>query len=119
VLEKVGPEKFVAVVSDAESAMMAAKRQVAAKFPHILPIRCIAHHIQLIANSICRLPHTRKVLSNCQSIISFFRNSYTAGAALREKIVSSFTVGGNLKSTAKTRWSTAWDSCESVLHIST
>ncbi|CAG8480810.1 25626_t:CDS:2 [Dentiscutata erythropus] len=116
VLEKVRPEKFVAVVSDAESAMMAAKRQVAAKFSHILPIRCIVHYIQLIANSICRLPHTCKVLSNCQFIISFFRNSYTAGTALREKIVSSFTVSGNLKSTAKTQWSTAWDSCESVLH---
>ncbi|CAG8495617.1 1787_t:CDS:2 [Racocetra fulgida] len=42
--------------------------------------------------SICRLPHARKVLSNCQTIISFFRNSYTAGAALREEIICSFTV---------------------------
>ncbi|CAG8780544.1 9598_t:CDS:10, partial [Dentiscutata erythropus] len=75
VLEKVGPEKFVTVVSDAESAMIG-------------------------ANSICCLPYAQKVLSNCQAIISFFRKSYIAGAALREKIVSSFTVGGNLKSTA-------------------
>ncbi|CAG8749340.1 1573_t:CDS:2, partial [Racocetra persica] len=119
VLEKIGPEKFVAIVSNAESAMMAAKRQIATKYPHILPIRCIAHHIQLISSSICRLPHAQKVLSNCQTIISFFRNSYTAGAALREEIICSFTVGGYLKSTTKTRWSTAWDSCDSILRNET
>ncbi|CAG8667129.1 10489_t:CDS:2, partial [Ambispora gerdemannii] len=88
ILEKVRPKKFIAVVSDAESAMMAAKRQVAMKYPHILPIRCIAHHIQLISST---------------------------GAALRDEIIHSFTVGGNLKSTTKTQWSTAWDFCEFIL----
>ncbi|CAG8564405.1 17250_t:CDS:2 [Dentiscutata erythropus] len=90
VLENVRPEKFVAIVSDAESAMTVAKRQVAAKYPHILPIRCIAHHIQLISSSICHLPHARNVLSNCQKIVSFFRNSYIASAALRKEIICSF-----------------------------
>ncbi|CAG8672883.1 16350_t:CDS:2, partial [Dentiscutata erythropus] len=115
ILEKVGPEKFIAITTDAESAMMAAKRQVIEKYPNILPIRCIAHHIQLISSSICKLPLVKKILSNCQSIVSFFKNSYCAGAALREEIIFSSTVGGNLKSMTKTRWSTAWDSCKSIL----
>jgi len=115
VLESIGPEKFTAIVSDAESSIMAAKRQIAQKYQYILPIRCIAHHIQLISSSICKLPHAKKILSNCQTIISFFRNSYSAGAALREEIIFSSTLGGNLKSPTKTRWSTAWDSCESIL----
>ncbi|CAG8675214.1 171_t:CDS:2, partial [Ambispora gerdemannii] len=63
VLEKVRPEKFIAVVLDAESAIMIAK----------------------------------------------------PGAALRDEIIYSFIVDGNLKSTTKTWWSTAWDSCESIL----
>ncbi|CAG8648677.1 12894_t:CDS:2 [Rhizophagus irregularis] len=109
VLEKVGPEKFSAIITDAESAMMAAKRQVANKYPHILPMRCIAHHIQLISSDICNHPWAKKVLSDCQKIISFFKNSYPAGAALREEIFHTFTVGGNLKTSTKTRWSTAWD----------
>ena len=119
VLEKVGPEKFSTVVSDAESAMMAAKRQIANKYPHILPIRCIAHHIQLISSDICSRSWAKKILSDCQTIISFFRNSYLAGAALRDEIVQSFTIGGNLKTSTKTRWSTAWDCCDSILRNET
>ncbi|PKY60276.1 hypothetical protein RhiirA4_431097 [Rhizophagus irregularis] len=115
VLEKIGPEKFSAIITDAESAMMVAKRQVAEKYPHILPMRCIAHHIQFISNDIYNHPWTKKVLSDCQKIISFFKNSYPAGAALRDKIFHTFTTGGNLKTSTKTRWSTAWDCCESLL----
>ncbi|CAG8837328.1 32716_t:CDS:1, partial [Racocetra persica] len=115
VIEYVGPEKFVAVVSDAESAMTAAKCLVATQYLHILPVRCIAHHIQLISSNICRLPHTRAILSNCQTVIKFFRNSYIAGATLNQEIISTFTVGRNLKSSTKTRWSTVWDCCESII----
>ncbi|CAG8794888.1 31792_t:CDS:2, partial [Racocetra persica] len=106
VIENVGPEKFVAVVSDAESAMIAAKRLVATQYPHILPVRCIAHHMQLISSSICHLLHARAILSNCQTVIKFFRNYYIAGATLNQEIISTFTVSGNLKSSTKTRWST-------------
>ena len=115
ILEKVGPEKFSAVISDAESAMMAAKQQVSTKYPHIILMRCIAHHIQLISSDICNLLWAKKVLSDCQTTISFFRNSYPAGAALRDEIVHTFTTGGNLKTSTKTRWSTSWDCCESLL----
>jgi len=101
VLEKIGPEKFSAIITDAESAMMAAKRQVANKYPYILPMRCIAHHIQLISSDICNHPWAKEVLSNCQKIISFFKNSYPASAALRDEILHSFTIGGNLKTSTK------------------
>ncbi|CAJ0762779.1 15735_t:CDS:2, partial [Entrophospora sp. SA101] len=39
ILEQVGPEKFTAIVTDAEAAMMAAKRIVTSTFPNILSIR--------------------------------------------------------------------------------
>ena len=45
VLEKIDPEKFSAVISDVKSAMIFAKQQVINKYPHILLMRCIAHHI--------------------------------------------------------------------------
>ena len=82
--------------------MIVAKRQVIAKYPTILPIKCIVHHIQLISSSICKLPYVKKVLTNYQTIISFFRNSYFVGATLREEIIFSSTVGGKLKSMTKT-----------------
>ncbi|CAG8564471.1 32807_t:CDS:2, partial [Racocetra persica] len=69
VIENVGSEKFVAVVSDAESAMTAAKHLIATKYLYILPVR----------------------------FIKFFRNSYISGAALNQEIISTFTIGRNLK----------------------
>ncbi|CAB5360220.1 unnamed protein product [Rhizophagus irregularis] len=50
-----------------------------------------------------------------QYIYSLEDNSYPAGAALRDEIFHTFTTGGNLKTSTKTRWSTAWDCCESLL----
>ncbi|CAG8632255.1 36816_t:CDS:2 [Gigaspora margarita] len=43
-------------------------------------------------------------------------NSYSASATLREEIIFFSTLGRNLKLPTKTQWSTAWNSCESILH---
>jgi hypothetical protein len=117
ILEEVGPEKFTAVVTDAEAAMMAAKRVVTSTFPNILSIRCIAHHIQLIASDIIKIDWAKYTLQNIQKIITFFRNNYQAGSALRDDIIESLITGGYLKTTVKTRWSTAWDACESMIRL--
>ncbi|PKB93883.1 hypothetical protein RhiirA5_440082, partial [Rhizophagus irregularis] len=42
-----------------------------------------------------------------------------SGAILREEIKKELIVGGGLKSSVKTRWSTAWDCCSSVLRLET
>ncbi|CAG8836764.1 10902_t:CDS:1, partial [Cetraspora pellucida] len=54
IIEEIGPKKFKAVVSDGAIAMQLAKSLVAQKYPYIIPIRCIAHHIQLIAVDIIK-----------------------------------------------------------------
>ncbi|CAJ0750298.1 18588_t:CDS:2 [Entrophospora sp. SA101] len=117
ILEQVGPEKFTAIVTDAEAAMMAAKRIVTSTFPNILSIRCIAHHIQLIASDIVKVDWAKNTLQNIQKIITFFQNNYQAGSALRDDIIESLITGGYLKTTVKTRWSTAWDACESMIRL--
>lgn len=45
VVEEIGPKKFGAVVSDGAAAIQLAKNLVAQKYPYIIPIHCIAHHI--------------------------------------------------------------------------
>lgn len=117
VIENIGSNKFIAIVSDAEAAMQAAKRKVMHKYPHIMATRCIAHHINLISKDIISIEWAKSTLQNCQKIISFFSNAHRAGAALRDDIINSVTSGGNLKSSVKTRWSTAWDVCESILRL--
>jgi len=84
-------------------------------FPNILSIRCIAHYIQLIASDIVKIDWAKNTLQNIQKIITFFRNNYQAGSALRDDIIESLITGGYLKTTVKTCWSTAWDACESMI----
>lgn len=116
VIESIGKDKFIAVVTDAESAMQAAKRRVMNKYSHIMAIRCIAHHINLVTKDIVSIEWAKKTLQKCQKIISFFHDTHRAGSALRNDIIKSFS-GANLKSSVKTRWSTAWDVCESILRL--
>jgi len=117
VIEKIGVNKFVTIVTDAEAALKAAKREVIKKHPHIMAVRCIAHHINLITKDIISIEWAKNTLQKCQQIVSFFHNAHRAGEALRNEIISSFSIRGNLKSAVKTRWSTVWDVCESILHL--
>lgn len=116
VIEDIGKHKFIAIVTDAEAAMQAAKRRVMNKYPHIMAVRCIAHHINLITKDILSIEWAKSTLKKCQQIVSFFHNAHRAGAALRDELSNSFS-GGNLKTSVKTRWSTAWDVCESILRL--
>ena len=113
----IDPKKFVAVVSDAESAMQMARRLISEKYPHILSVHCIAHHLNLITTDLIKLDFAKCTFKKCQTIITFFKTSYRAGAALREDIIQSLTEGGGLKSSVITRWSTAWDCCDSIIRL--
>lgn len=113
----IGPKKFVAVVSDAESAMQMARKLISEKYPNILSIRCMAHHLNLITADIIKLDFAKDTLKKCQTIITFFKTSYCAGASLQEDIIQSLTGGGGLKTSVKTRWSTAWDCCDSIIRL--
>ena len=66
VITEVGAENFAAVVSDHTSACAAAKRIIAERYNHILPIRCIAHHVNLISTDICKTTFAKEVISKCQ-----------------------------------------------------
>ena len=116
IIEAIGSNKFAAVITDAEAAMQAAKRRVMEKYPHIMAVRCIAHHINLVTKDIISIEWAKQILKKSQKIISFFHSSHRAGAALYNEIKKSF-LGGSLKSSVKTRWSTAWDACESLLRL--
>ncbi|PKC58052.1 hypothetical protein RhiirA1_471565 [Rhizophagus irregularis] len=85
VIEEVGLEKFLSVISDNVSTMVAAKRLVNKKYSHIMPI------------------------------VNYFHRSYKAGALLSENIKDNLIEGGGLKGYCKTRWSTAFDCLMSIL----
>lgn len=77
----------------------------------------MAHHINLITNDIIKLNFAKNIFKKCQMIITFFKISYRANAQLQEDISQSLTKGGGLKTSTKTRWSTAWDCCDSIIRL--
>ena len=107
-------------MSDGASAMQLAKRLISDEYPRIMPVRCIAHHVQLICTDIIKkIPFANNILIQCQKFITYFNESHQSGAILREEIKKELITGGGLKSSVKTRWSTSWDCCTSVLRLET
>jgi hypothetical protein len=72
VIEDIGKEKFISIVTDAEAAIQAAKRKITNKYSHIIAIRDIAYHINLITKDIISIEYIKTILQKCQQIISFF-----------------------------------------------
>jgi citrate lyase gamma subunit len=62
VLEDVGIKKFSAIVSDYAANMVAAKKKIVEKFPYIIPLRCIAHHINLLTSDIMKLEFAKTTI---------------------------------------------------------
>ena len=116
VITDVGAENFAAVVSDHASACAAAKKIISTRYKHILPIRCIAHHVNLVSTDICKTSFAKDVISKCQKIVKYFKQSHQAGEELRTKITNEIK-GGGLKSYVVTRWTTAWDCTNSILRL--
>ena len=103
VIDNVGAEKFSSVVSDNASTMVKAKRLVNEKYSHIIPVRCITHHINLLTNDIMKHNFSRITISKSMKIVKFFHQSYKAGALLFEDIKKNLISGSGLKEYCKTR----------------
>jgi hypothetical protein len=97
--------------------MQMARQLISEKYSNILSVRCMAHHLNLITADIIKLDFAKEIFKKCQSIISFFKTSHRAGAALEEDLIKSLAEGGGLKTSVKTRWSTAWDCCDSIVRL--
>ncbi|CAG8465990.1 7040_t:CDS:2 [Racocetra persica] len=109
VLLDIGANKFGAVISDGASAMSLAKQYISDKYPGILPVRCIAHHIQLICSDIiCKTSFGKKVLQQCQLFVTYFHTSHRSGARLRNEMINAM-INKGLKSSVCSRWSSAYD----------
>ncbi len=67
--------------------MQLAKKLISDEYPRIMPVRCIAHHIQLICTDIMKkIQLAKNMLINCQKFVTYFTESHQSGATLREEI---------------------------------
>lgn len=114
VINAVGPNKISSIVSDNASTMVKAKRIVNDEFNHIIPVHCIAHHINLLTTDIMKHDFSKDIITKCIKVIKFFRHSHQAHALLSKELEDILIDGGGLKGYCKTRWTTAWDCLESI-----
>ncbi|GBB85292.1 hypothetical protein RclHR1_11850007 [Rhizophagus clarus] len=85
IIKQIGLEKFSAVVSDAGANIQNARKIISEKYPNILSVHCIAHSINLISKDICNTPFANKILTRCNTIVTFFKRSHQEGAALKKE----------------------------------
>lgn len=117
VIEKIGPNKISAVVSDNAANVRNAREIIQEKYPNIENIRCIAHAINLIACDIVKEGFGERLLRKVNILGSFFRNSHQGCAKLTQLIKENNISGGGIKLYCKTRWTTASDSVDSIIRL--
>ena len=115
ILEKIGLNKFAAVVTDAGSNLRVARRLIHEAYPHILDLRCVAHAINLIASDFCELDSLKEIIANCGSILNFFKTSHITHGHYQEQLKIMKIKGGEIKSYSKTRWGSFYVTTDSII----
>ncbi|GBC35647.2 ribonuclease H-like domain-containing protein [Rhizophagus irregularis DAOM 181602=DAOM 197198] len=117
VIDKIGPNKISAVVSDNASNVRNARKIIEEKYPNIENVRCIAHAINLITCDILKESFGDRLLRKVNTLGSFFKNSHQAGARLTQLIKENSIHGGGMKLYCKTRWTTASELVDSIIRL--
>lgn len=79
VINKVGCDKFAAIVSDNAANVRKARELVQTDFPKIQSVRCIAHCINLLASDIVSHTFADKLLTKVNTLASYFKNTSRSG----------------------------------------
>ncbi|CAG8625670.1 34031_t:CDS:2, partial [Gigaspora margarita] len=90
VIEKIGTDKFAAVVTDAAS-------------------NCN------VAPDLVELESIKKLINDCGKVNRFFKNSHTSNSLLAKGLVDMKIKGGGLKTWVKTHWGSLYSTTDSML----
>jgi hypothetical protein len=117
ILEEIGINKFVAIVSDGGPNVRKAREIVNNDFPFILNIRCVAHCLNLITKDIVAHDFPKKIIKYCKILTKFFKKSHRSGELLNQLIEEKNIEGGGPKTLVKTRWISTYECLASVLRL--
>ncbi|PKC62249.1 hypothetical protein RhiirA1_465419 [Rhizophagus irregularis] len=104
IIEKIGSEKFVAIVLDNASAVAATRQRISDTYPHIMNIHCIAHFVNLISKDILEHIFPKHILKWCNILSRFFKTSHQGRYFLNKYI----TELGGLKNYCKPQWTSSY-----------
>lgn len=138
IIDEIGPAKFSAIVTDSGANIRNARQIITEKYKNILNVRCMAHAINLISKDICSTSFANRILTKCNTIVTYFKKSHQGGnlifnlnlfiyflilliflikkgSALREEAKACDINGGGLKKWVDTRWHTMYDCVDSIM----
>ncbi|KAE9546800.1 hypothetical protein FO519_009988 [Halicephalobus sp. NKZ332] len=112
-IEKLGPQKIVALVTDNAPNMKAAWKLINQSYPWIVCEGCKAHGVDLAAKDLCKLDFVSEIVNKCIEVAKFFRK--TVPKLVLEELQRS-TVGRShvIPLPSNTRWSSTWRLLESI-----
>ncbi|CAG8483241.1 29306_t:CDS:10 [Racocetra persica] len=70
---------------------------IAKQYPNILNLRCISHAVNLILKDICKTPFANRMLTRCNTVVSYFKRNHLAGNTLKILAEENLVEGGGLK----------------------
>lgn len=115
VIDKIGPEKVVGVVSDNAAAMEKAKNLISAKYQHIYGYSCISHTLNLLVGDVMKINSLKNVESSCKEIIKEVTSSHIALATFNKIQLQKNNAALALKLPVKTRWGSILSCIESLV----
>ncbi|GBC36080.2 ribonuclease H-like domain-containing protein [Rhizophagus irregularis DAOM 181602=DAOM 197198] len=115
IIEKLGSDKFAAIVTDNASNCRVARQNIHQTYPHIWNIRCAAHAINLIASDLVKLEPIKKFINECGKINRYFSTSHASNALLRQGFTNMKIKGGGLQTWVKTRWGSLFMTTDALL----
>jgi Protein of unknown function (DUF 659) len=117
VINKIGGNKFTAIVTDNGANVAKSREIVSSQYPKILNIRCITHCFNLITHDILNHSFANKIIRYCNTLVNYFKKSHICGSLLEKLICEKKIIGGGLKNYVKTRWITMSECTESILRL--
>jgi hypothetical protein len=114
VIEELGPDKCVGVVTDNASNMQGAWKIIEDKFPKIHCNGCASHVMNLLIRDICESHFYKDVMASIQKVCLFVKCRQHILAKFNEHR-KRFSIARSLKLTVPTRWSSHFVSVENLL----
>ncbi|CAG8789868.1 35396_t:CDS:2, partial [Gigaspora margarita] len=97
IVEKLGSDKFAAVVTNAASNCNSAYQKIQKMYLHIWNVRCAAHAVNLIASDLVKLDNLKKLIVNCRKNNNFFNSSHLSYLLLVKGFTDMKIKGDGLK----------------------
>lgn len=114
VVEKYDSSKFFSCIGDNASNMQAGLRLTNEKYPHIQPLRCKAHVLNLLCNDVLKVATSKKVFANAKKTVKKIKKSHRLNSVFMQKQTEK-GIKTALKLPPVTRWGYASQCLHSLI----